>query len=256
MEKSQLLLERIDDYVLGNLSGTELQDFEARLQTDSDLRYEVKQQQLIRKALSDKESMGFRKLLMAIDEKLTVDSETPIIKMTKDMSTSNKSSWKFLKIASVFVVLIGLTCAIWFWPKNDINLFNDYYTPYPAKDLTRGENTKSSTTDDKLLTFYRKGKYDQTISLLEDKLKNNPSDERLKIYLGNSYLNTDQEEKALLLFETFGNNSSYFYDAQWFAALTYIKTNTPEKAIPILTKLSENINLYRNKALEILNKLK
>ena len=256
MEKSQLLLEKIDDYVLGNLSGTELQDFEARLQTDSDLRYEVEQQQLIRKALSDKESMGFRKLLAAIDEKVTADSKTPTIKMTKDLPASHKSSWKFWKIASVFVVLIGLTCAIWFWPKNDSNLFNDYYTPYPATDLTRGENVTSSTTDAKLASYYRKGKYDQTISLLEDKLKNNPSDERLKLYLGNSYLNTDQEEKALLLFETFENTSSYFYDAQWFAALTYIKINSPEKAMPILTTLSENINLYRNKALEILNKLK
>jgi Tfp pilus assembly protein PilF len=71
------------------------------------------------------------------------------------------------------------------------------------------------------------------------------------LYLGISYLLSDQEEMALRSFDSVDRDSkALYYGSQWYAALTYLKLNEKEKALKALEAL-ENSRTYRIKAAEL-----
>ncbi|WP_299554674.1 hypothetical protein [Seonamhaeicola sp.] len=249
MERTQELFEKIDAYLNGKLEGYHLKSFQEALKVDEALRSEVEKYRLVQTALKDKEGIAFRKKLQNIDSELKNESANK--KLTFNIPRIN---WKS---AAVFVILISLISLVYFQNlssgKND--LFASYYVPYPMEDLTRGEEISSHASFNKLALNYKNEDYEKVIKILENKAETAASDQ-LKLYLGNSYLNVNKEDKAIKVFQSIDEESAFYDDARWFLALTYVKMNKVNKAIPVLKELNAYNNLYTGKASELIKALK
>ncbi|WP_378182517.1 tol-pal system YbgF family protein [Aquimarina sp. SS2-1] len=252
MEKTQELFEKIDDYLNNRLTGVEKTDFEVLIASNEKLQEEVEKYELIREALADQEAINFRKKLIDIDRKLESQTKQSNLSLPSSAVTSNNN--RYWKIAAMLVILLGISSLFFLFPSDQPDLFAQNYIAYPIQDVTRGENQVEEFKT--ITSLYNNGAYKKAIPLLEEQIENAPVDERMKLYLGNCYLNTDQEKKALFLFTSFKENSPYFYDGQWFTALTYIKSKDFAKAKPILEQLSNSANLYKSKAENILKNIK
>ncbi len=247
----QQLYETIGDYLNSRLEGEDLKTFQDKLKTDKALQEEVEKHQLIQNALKDKESIDFRKKLMQMDAELkeSKTEEKPVKKMP----------WRYWKVAATVLILLGLSSLLYFQNQNSQteNLFASYYTPYPMGDLTRGEYqfTAKDSILKELAQYYNNKNYQKVIGILKDKIKTNP-DDQLKLYLGNSYLNVSQENKAIAIFQSIHEESQFYSDAQWFLALTHVRNGDKINALSILEKLSTSTNLYTGKAFQLKEVLK
>ena len=244
MERTQELFEKIDAYLNGKLEGNDLKSFQDALKGDKALQLEVEKYKLVQAALKDEEEIAFRKQLQSIDAELKNDDASK--KFAFNISRIN---WK---VVAVFVVLIGITSLLYFQSRNQEkrNLFASYYEPYPMEDRTRGDEMSSHVSFDKLALNYKNEDYDDVITILENNTETATND-RLKLYLGNGYLNVNKENKAIEVFQLIDKESTFYDDAQWFLALSYVKMNKKNKAIPILKKLSSYTNLYTGQASEL-----
>ena len=255
MKRTDTLFDKFDAYLNNRLAGDELSNFEQSLQLDGALQDELNKYKMIKLALEDTDSIKFRKKLMEIDAKLALGQDTQdndegevIALQTKKR---NKINWR---IAAAFVILMGLSASFWlFNPTND-NVFEDHYLPYPISDITRGAEATGNILL-KIAPDYKKENYNKTIPFLEQQIALEPKNTLLKLYLGNSYLNTNQEKKAISLFNSIEKTDEYYSDAQWFLGLSYVKINNIQDAKIQFKELSGYPNLYKNKASEILETL-
>lgn len=247
MERTQELFEKIDAYLKGKLESDDLKSFKKTLAYNKELQEEIEKYKLVQTALKNRDSIDFRKKLQQIDGELKREESTE--------KNNTSVSWLNWKIAAVFITLIGVS-SLWYLQNSvEEDLFSSYYTPYPMSDLTRGQDITPDATSLKKMTLnYRNKEYQKVIAFFENKLDTITND-RLKLYLGNSYLNTGQEDKAIIAFQSIHVKSAFYQDAQWFLALTYIKVDEQVKAIPILKKLSAFTNLYTHKASKLVDAL-
>ncbi|WP_025743933.1 tetratricopeptide repeat protein [Aquimarina pacifica] len=248
MERTQDLFEHIDQYLSGSLKGKDLESFTNSLKSDKSLQIEVERHSIIRTALQNEGTINFRKNIERIDQE--IENEKMVQKTHKQ-----KSFWSPSKIAAIFIVLIGLSSIFWFYNSDKKDLFAAYYVAYPMTELTRGESTVENLQKE-IAQDYKNGAYQKVIPSLVRLTTNQPTNDQLKIYLGNSYLNTNQEDKAAVLFATFTKENTFYKDAQWFLALSYLKQKKNDKAILILENLVSFESLYKNKAQNLLKDLR
>ncbi len=240
MERTLELYEKIDAYLNGALTSDELTSFEHLISVSPNLKEEVEKQALIKNALSDSDTIHFR------DKIEKIASE---IEKKEEAKTSPLSYWK---VAAGFVLFAGLSSLFWLLNPVKENVFEKYYVPYPVEDLTRGQEIASHSLLNELTTNYQKKEYKKVIALIENEMPNALDDDRLQLYLGNSYLNIGDESLAINIFNSIAVGKEYFNDAQWFLALTYIKNNDITKALPILKNLGAAPNLYTKRALQLI----
>lgn len=245
MERTQELFEKIEEYLAGTLSKEKVIAFEKEIAADNKLKQEVETQRDLHRVLKDKDTLKFKERLQEISREIK-DEEQSV--------ASNGDSFSYWKIAASVVILIGLGTLLWNnYNKADrvTDLYISYYTPYPAEDVTRGD-TKSDL--DAIMKSYSKGNYKEVISKLEELLTIS-NKEQLRLYLGNSYLNTGKEKEAILQFKNVSDTSRYYEDAVWYKALTYLKLGDVKKSIPILEEIVSFNGLYKKNALHLISKL-
>ncbi len=246
-KQSDKLFKQIDAYLNNELKEDELNAFEELLKTDNKLKLEVEKYKLVQSALKDTSSIDFRKKLQDIDSEINtkVSSKKPVFKLSR-------VNWK---VAAVLVAFIGLMSLLFLQNRESKHekLFASYYVTYPMEDITRGE-ISSHTSLNKLALSYNNGNYERVIELLESN-EDIETNDKLKLYLGNSYLNINKEDKAIEVFQTINTDSKFYSDGQWFLALTYLKKGKKDKVFPILENLNANNNLYTNKASRLIKAL-
>ncbi len=246
-KQADKLFEQIDGYLNNELNIDELNAFEESLKIDNKLKLEVEKHKLVQSTLKDTSSIDFRKKLQDIDSEINtkVSSKKPVFKLSR-------INWK---VAAVLVVSIGLMSLLFLQNSTTKHeeLFATYYVPYPMDDITRGE-ISSHTSLNKLALSYNNENYERVVDLLEssEDIKTN---DKLKLYLANSYLNVNNEKKAIEVFLCINKESEFYKDGQWFLALTYLKIDKKNKALPILGNLSAYDNLYTNNASQLIKAL-
>ncbi len=241
MKMTQELSEKIEGYIEGSLSETELADFDKMLLENPELQEKIEIQKDIQAALKNQKSIDFRKKLVQINQDL--DNKT------QNKKVSIPSYWK---IAASFLVLIGLTTFLWFNNNSSKDLFAAYYTPYPIGDIKRGATNLDDPNFKSVVLEYKNKEYKKVIPALEDLVSAQPNNETLKLSLGNAYLNTNQLDKSVKIFEEFLATSKFYNDAQWFLALTYLKMDQEPTIIPILEGLISQNTKYKNTATDLL----
>ena len=253
MEKEITRQDRIDKYLLGQMSPAENHDFECALNSDSELEDSVRLQRIILDELNQRAT--FEKMVAKVDEPRVISLY-----------------WKVLSIAAVFTGLIIVT----FWQpwkmsnqtivnlyaavshdkvQVDINVLSEVFTN--ERGIRGGFSTLDSVKVVMAIAQYENGNYQKTSSLLESIDILNNKDITLGFIMAVSELRSGEADKAI---SNFSYLSGKGYPAinqaiSYYMALAYIQKDNLSKARELLRSI-EIENAYYQKSQEILNRMR
>ncbi|WP_025743416.1 tetratricopeptide repeat protein [Aquimarina pacifica] len=247
MKRTPEIFDKIEGYLNNTLSENEYADFEKEITANPELAQEVEKHRALHTILGDTDTLAFKEKLVKISTRIKeeeVSNNTP----------SNRFA-NYWKIAASIAIILGLGTFFWYTSTSTHDktkeLYLAYYQPFPIEDVTRGN---TDTTLQHIMQHYSNKSYDSVVTALRG-YANLANQEPLQLYLGNSYLNTNQEKKALSLFENIPNTSTYNEVATWYIALTHLKLNQPKKTIRLLKKIISYDGTYKTKASNLLKRL-
>ena len=135
-------------------------------------------------------------------------------------------------------------------------LYDKNYVEYPStvNSILRGENN-SNTLEQRAFEAYDTNDNAQAISLFTE-LKATKNVDYAEFYLGQTYLKTEDLEKAKALFKTIITDKKELApEARWYLALTYLKTGEKEKAVQTLQEAISDGRYNKEEAQTLLKKL-
>lgn len=236
---------QIEKYLAGELYGKELQDFEIEMQENNLLNNEITLHQEIAESVNEQDVMDFRKQVKDVLKYERLGKKSVI-----------KFSWIHIGIAAAIVFVIFIGTYYYSIDKSPSDqLYQSYYAPY--ENLVSGRSEESSEEHITLaMMYYDRQEYNKVIENL-NRIDTNEKP-LLQLYLGISYLNISEVEKAHVIFENIINRNQVFStEAYWYDALTYLKEGDTQNTIATLEKIiaiDEDSN-HAQKAMEIVNEL-
>ncbi len=230
--------EEIEAYLNGSFSTEQLQAFEQRLQTESDLLAKVEKVKL---SLLTVEEAGLREDLETFHTRLKTKPVVSIPKHKKNNLT------KWLAIAAVFIAIAITTILYLQQPNEHEKIYSSFYKPDP------GLSTTMSQTDDyefeKAMVEYKTGNYEVALASWQNLLRQNPQSDTLNYFIGSALLADKKIEQALPFFDMVlkKEKSTFLPEAEWYKALALLHSGKKQEAILLLKKgtYSKNTNLLR-----------
>lgn len=228
----------IDDYVVGNLKGQDLIEFEKELAVNLDLQLKVEFCKNLREAI-----LGTDERLLR--EKLNI------------AQTQQKRTKKVRLLAASIVAAASILIAIGFYfigsnSKMPSHIFAQYYKPFqPMGEVRNAQWPKMATIDSKILGQYTTKERNVAITSIEKFLESNPNNTQAMLMLACCYLETEQfEHSESLLKQIIESNNEPFYaeTAQWYMALALLKQEKAIEAKELFTSIARSNGYYSVKA--------
>ena len=224
MEQNDITL--ISDYLAGDLPEQEINDFEQRLNQDSEF------QALF---LKQKEQIQILRAIGRAKEKEFIRKE---FNQYKKQNSRKRQLW----LGSAIAAAIALVFMISQIPKqNEIpadQLALNYLEPYDF-NFQRGEEIDNPTLSDSAFALYQYGDYQAAIPLLVRLQDSIPVDEKVSFCLAESYSQTGNYKQAITLFVDLSKGSSFQDVAQWKLALNHILSGNKAEGKVILEEISQ-----------------
>lgn len=207
--------EAIARYITGEMSGGELQAFEATLRQDTSLRESVAQYREVLDTLQYK---------LEPDEKETAFSHT-LHTMNSEYFGSNKSKvvpmrhyWKYISGIAVAAVIFLI---VWLQPWQQ-DLYKEYGQIQMVATAERG--TETDTLLQQAALLFNQGDFAGAQKYLQEASAQAPESSLTGFYYAVALIATNDITKARQLLEPIYNGSSVVkYDAAFFIALSYLK---------------------------------
>lgn len=246
--------DRIEAYLLGELSPAEREAFELEMKDNPELLDAVEEMKALQEELVALEREQFVDQLNQIRTEL----EEGEVQQT-DQDTSSPTDpppsvrkmprWYFAAAAGLLLLIIPMYLLL----KPSDSLFEQYFTPYEDLYSNRG----SAEEEIKLaLKDYNDGQFKTSLPHFDAYLEQVPSDSEAVFYAGIAHLGAGQSQEASQLLETVtANGFLYQIQAKWYLALSYLESDMSDQAKTILKELANSTNSYQNKAAELLKKL-
>ncbi len=262
---SQEIYENIEAYINGTLTGTDLMEFEQKLQNDSNLATDI---QLIRRVddtLGDQSSLEVhQKVEVAVDDFLAelVQEESAEIKTIAHPPIRKIGGWaQRWAVAASFLLLAVIVVVLWQLQSptapSHQELFSQNFSTYPLdEDVRSGEET---TGFEKGVDQYRAKKFKAAAQVFQSLIAVEKNDMVLAFCLANAYLNQSPPQKNLAN-EQFqriltDGASVYVPKAQWYLALMALEGGKLEEAKVLLEEIRESGDEFAQKAKELLEEL-
>lgn len=259
--------EKIDAYLDGELTGSELSSFLEEMKHNPDLAKEVELFKNVNTLLNDKaEEESKRKYL----EKLHREYMNTHNKKLKSSITPDTNPYSYHLRNFYYEATAGLTILLiaagiyifsWFGSNSNTELFAAYYSPYVYSGTTRGNcNDNSSTEDsfDKGLKQYEAANYSSAIPFFQNTLAEDSLKCGANFFIGICYMETKQYNKAITSFQKIvssGGSNDYSESARWYLGLCYLENGNKLQALSQFRFLEVNSDYYKTKSLEILTRL-
>lgn len=237
-------IELLDGYLENTLGADDRSAVEARLQNDSGFRQLLEDLKILKESIRQSSRVQLKEELVEIENKLSANPEG---------KTASLRPWIIGVAASL--VLVVVTFLLWPKPTDTQELFAQYFEPYPnvIMPTVRGDLEPDTTLMAKAYRAYDSGDYEKAISLFEQVAA---KDEGVYLYLGNSYLATNNPEKAIVCFEKVWNDYDVFDEqAEWYLSMAYLKTGDLKKANDLLNAIASKEGSFEIKAEKILPQL-
>ena len=250
--QSEKELQKIQDYLSGQLSPDDQKAFEEKIATNKELESTVSWYRALFQVVEEQEDLRIKKLLR--NEQTTQNTINSPLKLLW------KQRW------SIAVSLLALIGFFWWWsspsdplippsdpPKDEFKeapLFADVI----SKDLITTRSNQQENTDTNLIktistkdalqlkTFYESQAFDQALAILDTL----PESTSILFYKANSYIALEQYEKAIPLLKKVeadqAENFSNF--AQWYLAFAYFHANNLDSAKIYARKTIDNEGIY------------
>ncbi len=238
--------EKIEQYLDGELTGGELQQFEKELKENEELAAEYRLQKEIRAVLSDKDTMELREKLINIRN----NYKTPERKRRK-LVIIYAAAASF--IALIFVSYYFIFCESY---SND-DLYRKYYGHVDSGIYSRGTEVSPENDFNTALKEYENGKYKEAINRFGKISDTSEYYMAASFFTALSFMETQQFGEAIVHFQIIGDNPEcvYYEDAVWFSGLCYLKADNTAKAVVQFEKMLRGNSGYKSRAAEILKEI-
>jgi tetratricopeptide (TPR) repeat protein len=259
------LRTKIENYLGGNMSAAEADDFNRQIESDPDLRAEVMlsaeinfhlSEQLSDSEIPDNEYSRNLKTYFQSAEAKEVKAKLDKVReeYAREGVTTNRP--KFYLFAAVLTFLIITTVGMFFFRGIDSSeLYTAYYSEQDVPSVvTRGD---VSALKEGAAAFQKKD-YQTAMEFLDEYFEgNNDINPSVYIYSGVTRLELGKEMEAISEFDKLiSSNSLDSSKGLWFKALAYLKMDDIAEAKKVLeTITSSSSNFNYEKAKELLAKL-
>ncbi len=251
-------MEKLHKYLDGELTNNEEK---LKLEKEIILNHELAEKFRLLKQIDvlplDEEAIEIRAKFEEIHRKHSVKMN--IIDKIIILPINNKKTKVFISIAAVALLYMALLFVLRYNGKSLSNeqLYSMYFSPAATNNNFRG-----LTSDDNILNlgynYYEKGDYETAINYFNKALLNDPNNLEVKQYLGLSYMNINDYNKAIEEFKYILDKKPNLFteDSSWYLALCYLKINNISEAKKQFDLISRDpYNSYNKKAFKILKSL-
>ncbi len=240
--------QKIDDFIMNKLIGSELDAFTAQMESDPELASEVKlRQQLLAEldVLSDYKTQ----------QKIQAVHKTEMARF-RGKKRRIVAIWRFAA-AAIFGLL---AFSVWWFTDEatPAELYASNYSPYSYKYGVRDVDTINPALK-QASDYYQNQNYEQAIPLLIKGMEENPDETELYLALGISLFETGDAEAALQQFDYLIRKQDRFYagEALWYSSLIELNRGNIDNTTTFLNQITtsnSNDSLYQ-KAQNLLKKL-
>jgi tetratricopeptide (TPR) repeat protein len=257
---NEINFEDLDKYCNNEIPSEkkEFIEIEKEISSNKELKKKYKLLKEINVALQDIDALELRSKFEAIHRKNINTQHKKIVPLYKKYWIAAAAVITLFLIVSGILVINRNSNKV---PSGE-QLYSFYYNrDNLSSNTTRSNNNRSETNNlvNKAYVLYENENYSKAIEFFQKAKIENPSDFSVRLFLGISFMETSDYEKAITELSYILNNRPNLYTekAEWYLGLCYLKTNNIEKAKQQFTLISKNqYHFYREKAMEILNKMK
>lgn len=249
--------QTIRQYVMGELEGQTLVNFENALKGNETLQAEVDLFAFLIADANLKRRKHFKSLIPADrvikvpEEEIQEGNLTAIVNEEKKQQATvveepEKGYRLFpalMKLAAAAMLIAALGIG-WFMVNNQqvgpTQLAENYLEEvYAAPTVVRGENTEEVWNE--AVTAYKESKFDKSAQLIEQVIASGKGKDIHRFYLGLSYLykSNGDPQKAIKEFKQI-KEGYYFESAKWYESLAQLKLNNKVEAKALLEGLKNS----------------
>jgi TolA-binding protein len=141
---------------------------------------------------------------------------------------------------------------------NPDKIFNSFYKPFDAvSPVTRSMNNNEADIFSSAIMSYKTGDYYRAAREFSETILKDPSVVSPRFYMGLTQLALKNYDQTIVLLKGVVNDSGEnVKDARWYLGLAYLKTGNKPKAAESFEYLAQSDGFYRERAENILRRLK
>lgn len=246
----EMKFDRIEDFLDGELTNDQLQEFEKELLDDPDLQMDLDFHKEVNEAIMETDIMDLRNKLEAIDIPPTE---------TEKRKRQYLSKWNI--VAASLALIIGLGSLVYLLDGkpsySNEQIYSNYYKPYNIVNNTRSSDAMIDNLLVDALRSYESKDYRTALSLFKQILDKDSTNITGNFYSGISNLEINEYSKANKNFTRVlrHKNNLFIEQSEWYLGFCYLMTNEREKAIKQFHIIAKGNSFYKSKAKEILSRL-
>ncbi|MFN8208355.1 MAG: hypothetical protein U0T82_13250 [Bacteroidales bacterium] len=235
---------RMMQYLDGELSGTEMKQVQEEITRDESARKDLELLRDIDRFLAAKDRLAFRDLLA--QARVEYHNQSRREKLRKIFWASAAAT--ILLLASLYIWQ-----SFYSGKKSGEALYAMYYRTYPSAQVTRSASPGDQSLHD-AYRAYEQRDFDAAYNLFLMEAEKNPDSITPRFYMGICALETNRVHKAISLFREVSQSrtSPYRSHAQWFLALSLIRSGETRKSVRQLEEIVAEDNMYSLLAEELL----
>jgi len=244
--------ENIINYLDGELNAKDKNEFNESLSSDKHLYEKYTIVSEIESCLKDNDTHLFRNLILSISKKFHKNQYQK--ELRRNRSFQSHEIHKLWKVAAVILVFAATIFTVNLLIQRNSNtserIFDKYYEPY-QKNLSNRSAGNHFTNLHLAFQAYKNKQYQEAITFFDKVLS---MDSTVLFYKGIASIECGDYITALnsLVQLTGDSTNQYYIQSHWYIALTWLKLDQPENAVPHLTWLVKNNRYYGKKAASIL----
>jgi tetratricopeptide (TPR) repeat protein len=239
----------IERYNTGEMSDAEKHWFNKELEGNEKLRKEVFVRNRTDEILSNKNIITLRSKLGDI-EKMRI-ARIPAKRSKKSV---------YLK-SSLLIILLIMTGSLAFFPGRNLKnneIINRYYKEYEPISRQRSLETIVNDNFTQALEFYESHDYKNAAFYFSKVVESNPKDMSANLLNG---ISNYEDKKYREAKQSFGkviddNNNLYVDQAEWYLALCYLQTDENDKAMKLFEIIRNEGGFYSKDAKKYIRKMR
>jgi len=242
-------IQKIEDYLLDNMTSEEKDVFDKRLGSEPDLKQEF---EVMKSIFQSAEMSGMEKMKMNFE-----DIHKRNFESSKQTSAKTISINKMLKWAAIALLLIIPSMTLWILnlQNNDITqdeLYATYFEPTELELTYRGD--ESNKTLQNLQELFNAKDYQNFITQLDSYDSSGSDLAVLTLAKGQANLELNNFASAEENFKALLDNPLFADQANWYLGLTYVKQKKTKEALEYLNSINKDTK-YGKLALELIDNL-
>jgi len=255
MKNEIVHIELIEKYLEGKISKKDKKSLEDRLHSDSAFKSLVEDLGGLIKGIQYSAHKDLMNKLKKTEKLL------PPVQGVHKPKTVRFRRFKYaVAVAATIILLLGsiFTIIISRNQTAEEDYFMKYYVPYPniIHPLQRAEE-EQMTKEELAYYYYESEQYNKALELFLEMQEETGDSESTRFYLANIYMAMGNYEDAIENFTILLNDSVLFENqTRWYLGLCYLEDGNLKAAEEQLERITETENSYKNRAEELLSKIK